>query len=296
MRKYIVYFCCLFVLTMMFQVGKVYAVEPSISELQQSAKQGNAQAEKSTVPYLFELLEQSDFMKSWQKLFSGKKNVPSWLTEYAKTKNGPSSPGGKITLGGQNYVTGSVCMAHNCGNSYFDVLFTENGKNAWGLLVENDQMRYFNNPDKEKQKALRALTVCKNFEELQLKAKQGDIVQQYNLGVSYENGNKCVDKDYKKAIEWYQKAAEQGDIDAQYNLSIMYAEGKGTTQDYYKAAEWLKKAAEQGDLQAQFNLGIFYYHGDGVIRDRDRGCSLMRPAAEQGHRAAIEAYNKICAK
>jgi TPR repeat protein len=60
-----------------------------------------------------------------------------------------------------------------------------------------------------------------------------------------------VKKNQKKAVEWYQKAAEQGDAIAQYNLGISYKEGQGVKKDKNKAAEWLSKAAAQGDEDAQ---------------------------------------------
>src|SRR5690606_40942624 len=73
----------------------------------------------------------------------------------------------------------------------------------------------------------------------------------------YKNGN-GVAKDYKKAVEWYQKAAEKGNADAQFNLGVMYKNGNGVAKDYKKAVEWYQKAAEKGNANAQFNLGVMY--------------------------------------
>jgi TPR repeat protein len=51
-------------------------------------------------------------------------------------------------------------------------------------------------------------------------AKQGDPLSQHNLGYCYENGE-GVEKDIKKAIEWYQKAAKQGHEDSILRLESL---------------------------------------------------------------------------
>jgi uncharacterized protein YecT (DUF1311 family) len=128
------------------------------TRLQQLANKGGAEPLRdapSHQPYLFELLKRPVFLKSWQAMFAGEKDVPYWLSPEP---NGLSTPGEKITLGGQHYITGNACQAHLCGNNNFYVLFTENGERAWGLLLDDDHPkgRFFNQPDSEKQKALRA--------------------------------------------------------------------------------------------------------------------------------------------
>lgn len=53
----------------------------------------------------------------------------------------------------------------------------------------------------------------KTFEQHQKEAEQGDAVAQYNLALSYYDGER-VAKDEKQAIDWFKKAAEQGHDDA----------------------------------------------------------------------------------
>ena len=60
----------------------------------------------------------------------------------------------------------------------------------------------------------------KQFEFVQKKAEQGDVVHQTNLGDMYRYGN-GVKQDYSKAIEWYTKAAERGYYDAIARLDSM---------------------------------------------------------------------------
>ena len=49
------------------------------------------------------------------------------------------------------------------------------------------------------------------------------------MGTCYENGE-MVEKDIKKAVEWYKKAAEQGNGYAQLHLAVCYKNGEGVEQ------------------------------------------------------------------
>ncbi|WP_163366756.1 tetratricopeptide repeat protein, partial [Klebsiella aerogenes] len=73
-----------------------------------------------------------------------------------------------------------------------------------------------------------------------------------------------IEQDHEKAVTWYTKAAEQGHADAQYNLAVSYDEGEGVERDGSKAVFWYTKAANQGNRDAQNNLGVMYDEGDGV--------------------------------
>jgi TPR repeat protein len=57
----------------------------------------------------------------------------------------------------------------------------------------------------------------------------------------YYNG-KGIEKDYKKAFNYYTLAANKGNKEAQYNLGIMYLKGEGINKDEIKAKEWFKKS------------------------------------------------------
>jgi len=45
----------------------------------------------------------------------------------------------------------------------------------------------------------------------------------HKMGIAYNNGLYDLDKDYKKAKQWYLKAAEKGYIPAQQNIANLYA-------------------------------------------------------------------------
>ena len=128
--------------------------------------------------------------------------------------------------------------------------------------------------------------LIENFSKLNLRAEQGDVEAQFELGFMYDFGS-GVEKDASKAVYWYQKAANQGDATAQFFLGSMYDYGNGGEKDDTMAVYWYKKAAEQGNVSAQVVLGSKYYKGEGVIKDISKAICLYKKAAEQGH---VDAY------
>ena len=123
---------------------------------------------------------------------------------------------------------------------------------------------------------------------LETRAKRGDANAQYILGLEYFGGFGRV-KDYRKALEWYQKSANQGHIKAQHELGGMYYYGNGTTKNAKKAVEWWEKAANQGNVDAQYNLGIAYQKGYGNYgsgKDYKKAITWYQKAANQGDAGA----------
>ena len=87
--------------------------------------------------------------------------------------------------------------------------------------------------------------LAESVEQLKVKAAQGDIIAQSQLGLMYDTGDVVV-QDYKEAVKWYRLAAEQGYLIAQYNLGVMYYNGQGVVQDYIIAHMWFCIAAANG--------------------------------------------------
>lgn len=78
------------------------------------------------------------------------------------------------------------------------------------------------------------------------RAEKGDAGEQAILAMYYQYGI-GVEKDYKKALYWYQKAANAGHIPAQINLGNIYRTGDTIKTDYKKARYWFNKACQAGD-------------------------------------------------
>ncbi|WP_162983240.1 tetratricopeptide repeat protein, partial [Helicobacter mehlei] len=84
----------------------------------------------------------------------------------------------------------------------------------------------------------------------------------YKMAKSYDEN-----KDYSKALQYYQKAAEMGSANAYTDLGLMYAKGEGVAKDYSKALQYYQKAAEMGSADAYNKLGLMYDMGEGVEQD-----------------------------
>jgi uncharacterized protein len=125
-----------------------------------------------------------------------------------------------------------------------------------------------------------------NMDEIQKSAEKGDPEAQTKLGVAYSTGTN-VEKDKKKAAEWYGKAAAQGYAYGQWNLAFLYVRGEGVSVDNDKARELFQKAAEQKFAPAEYDLGMMHLYGMGGKRDRIEAMEWIRKAAEQGYPDAI---------
>lgn len=113
------------------------------------------------------------------------------------------------------------------------------------------------------------------------RAKAGDAVAQFNLGVLYAQGQGLV-QDYTSAASWFRAAAAQGNVAAEYNLGVLYAQGLGVTANPTEAINWYQSAADQHHPAAQFNLGFAYATGTGTKQDFAAAARWYKRAAVQG--------------
>ena len=102
-------------------------------------------------------------------------------------------------------------------------------------------------------------------------------------GGDFEDGLKAYNsKNYKKAVELYQKVANQGNADSQNKLAFMYNFGIGVKQNYKKASELYQESSNQGNVDAQYNLGLMYELGRGVKQNYKKlqSCTKSQPIKE----------------
>ncbi len=78
------------------------------------------------------------------------------------------------------------------------------------------------------------------------RAESGIIDAQLELAIAYEHGE-GINKDPKKAINWYCRAALKGSVDAQRNLAWMFLNARGVNKDEALAVRWFSAAAKSGD-------------------------------------------------
>ncbi len=113
------------------------------------------------------------------------------------------------------------------------------------------------------------------------RAKAGDPVAQYDVGVLYAQGDGFV-QDYTSAASWFHAAAAQGNLDAEYNLGVLYERGLGVTASAVDAVNWYRSAADQNYARAQYNLALAYAEGRGTEQDFAAAARWYQRAAQQG--------------
>ncbi|KAG0275727.1 hypothetical protein BGZ95_008438 [Linnemannia exigua] len=117
-------------------------------------------------------------------------------------------------------------------------------------------------------------------------SKEGDLRAQYNIGFMYQYGE-GVGRNFRTAVEWYDRAAKQGDGLAGYkagklrrdgllyhSIGTMHTLGKGVIQDSALVIGWFLKAAREGHLNTQNQLGR--------QQSSDRALNWYRQAAADG--------------
>lgn len=112
-------------------------------------------------------------------------------------------------------------------------------------------------------------------------AEIGVLNSQVYVARAYDNGFQ-VDKDPKKAVEWYQKAAAQSHAEAQYQLARHYLSGEGIAKDEKEGFVWAQRAAFKNYPQGLLLAGQMLCEGRGVEADCKRGVDLIKKAAEGG--------------
>lgn len=127
------------------------------------------------------------------------------------------------------------------------------------------------------------LDQTKVFNDLKIKANNGDPEAQFNLGLIYETGNEQVPKGLGEAVRWYEKATNQGHILARNKMAVIYYNGlAGFQKDQLKAKEYFEKSIAEGSANAMFMLGRIYLDGaDDIKSDLSEGTRLIKQAASR---------------
>lgn len=93
---------------------------------------------------------------------------------------------------------------------------------------------------------------------------------QITLGNYYLKGD-ILEKDLKKAFQWYMKAAEQNDIQGIMKVAECYKNGIGVDKDNQQAVNYLEKAAQKNNKEAMIAVSKMYVDGDGIPKNMNRG-------------------------
>ena len=106
-------------------------------------------------PFLFDVLRRPVYRAAWQAMLGHEGGLPRWLVQYARTLDGPATPGATAVVDGTRREFYHVCEAHNCADSQFEVMFPAGGGGARGLLtVAGQPPRFLGSPDAAERQAL----------------------------------------------------------------------------------------------------------------------------------------------
>jgi TPR repeat protein len=119
------------------------------------------------------------------------------------------------------------------------------------------------------------------FDECKLKAGQGDLEAQFELGRMYFEEHDEDGQNAKEAFKLFKPLAKLGNPEAQGYLGVMYQNGWGVGQNDKKAVKWYRRAARQRFPSSQLALSGMYYNGEGVIKNRNKAFKLCKRAAKQ---------------
>ncbi|KAI0216153.1 hypothetical protein L0F63_007167 [Massospora cicadina] len=103
------------------------------------------------------------------------------------------------------------------------------------------------------------------------------------LGIMYRFGYGMGEPDYSRALQLFSRAAELGNAAALCSLGECYALGVGTEVDLSRALDHLKLASAKGSPQALYLLGFHYYNGEGFDKDYTKAFELFLQAANSNH-------------
>lgn len=109
-----------------------------------------------------------------------------------------------------------------------------------------------------------------------------DLAQRFMFGVSIKQSDKKSSEWFQIAIEGFLKRAEEtNDDNAEWYLGRTYYKGYGVTKDYKKAVEWFEKSANQGNTMSLCKLGICLRKGGyGISQNPEKAIKLFHQAYE----------------
>jgi len=124
-------------------------------------------------------------------------------------------------------------------------------------------------------------------------AENGSDLAQSSLGEDYLRGSGNREKNYKKAIYWFEKAAGQNNKSAQYHYGLMLMNGRGVKKQVEKGMKWLKKSADQEFPPAKKAIADMYSSGNGLKKDMNKAVGMYEDLTQYKMLGAYKALAKI---
>lgn len=96
-----------------------------------------------------------------------------------------------------------------------------------------------------------------------------------------------VERDLKKAAEFYKIAADQGHREAMYNLGLMCEHGQLENAGMEEAIAWYEKASENGEEKSSYKLAMLHAHGLEIEQNKEKAVFYLKRGVEQGNSACM---------
>ena len=106
-------------------------------------------------------------------------------------------------------------------------------------------------------------------------------------GIMYQKGL-SVNKDEKKAAQYFTIGDSYNEASCQNSLAICYLEGKGVEPDTVKAIQFFEKSANNGNMYGQRNLAYKYKYGVGLDIDLQKAIYWFEKSAGHNDETSYE--------
>lgn len=116
------------------------------------AAPASAQSPDGGGRYLHDMLKQPTYRETWTHMVGKLGPRESWLR--ADKLSGPGGPSTIVTVGDQTFERVDTCKRHDCGDNRFYALFSPDGSEALGVLIQPGHIRFFGQPSEAQQRAL----------------------------------------------------------------------------------------------------------------------------------------------
>ncbi len=114
---------------------------------------GSALAADNGGPPLPELMMRPNYPTAYKTMI-GTATVPDWVTDFAKTLDGPPVPSTDLFSEGMIYTLAFTCKPNDCSNNQLYVLFRGDGSQAWAMLMEGEKRSWLGDPDDKVKEAI----------------------------------------------------------------------------------------------------------------------------------------------
>jgi len=160
---------------------------------------------------------------------------------------------------------------------------------AGGSSQSKEQLEPFPQDSMNQGRILTFNNMTFEFDDLVVKANNGDTVAMGMLGDAYNTGIHGIEKDKKLAMQYYERVSDADIPGALFKVGLEYLEG-----GYYKtserlAAKYLKKAADKGYMDAQYFYGCLL-RGKNKIREASRYFELASTQGQKEAQLALGEY------